>query len=153
MKPLCRLLGMVNDFTVEENRVPTFDGGNEVRDLDGKILSLAGVVMATVFGGIHCIAWFFAFPTPQEQVLWRMSAVAIIFVPWLCLFVCMCTTFKDTHILRLQNLVVIQAVLMILALMYITGRAFLLILMVTTLRNLPPGAYEAVSWTSLIPHL
>jgi hypothetical protein len=133
---------------MEKYRVPTFDGSNEVDFLDGIIISLAGLVMATVFGGIHCIAWFFAFPTSQEQVLWRMSAVAIIFVPWLCLLL---VYMGVTHIL--QNQVIMKVVFVILLLMYITGRAFLLILMVTTLRNLPPGAYEAVSWTSLIPHL
>jgi hypothetical protein len=102
MNPLDELLGIVNNFTMEEYRVPTFDGSNEVDGLDGKILSFAGLVMTTVFGGIHCIAWFFAFPTSQEQVLWRMSAVAIIFVPLICPLVSMCTTFEHTHILRLH---------------------------------------------------
>ncbi|KAJ8583491.1 hypothetical protein M405DRAFT_775354, partial [Rhizopogon salebrosus TDB-379] len=83
MNPLAGLLGIVDNFTMEEYRVPMVNGSDW--GPDGIILSLAGLVMATVFGGIHCIAWFFAFPTSQEQVLWRMSAVVITFVPWLCL--------------------------------------------------------------------
>ncbi|KAJ8586729.1 hypothetical protein M405DRAFT_822859 [Rhizopogon salebrosus TDB-379] len=152
INPLSQLLGLMDNFTTEKYRVLTFDGSNEVNELDQIILALAGFVMATVFGGIHCIAWFFAFPTYQEQVLWRMSAVAIIFIPWLALLVgAVSALFKDVHILG--DALVIEMVFIISALMYIIGRAFLLILMVTTLRNLPPGAYEAVSWTSLIPHL
>ncbi|KAJ8586741.1 hypothetical protein M405DRAFT_822873 [Rhizopogon salebrosus TDB-379] len=152
MNPLAQLLGSMDNFTTKKYRVLTFDGSNKVDELDQIILFLAGFVMATVFGGIHCIAWFFAFSTYQEQVLWRMSAVAIIFIPWLCFLVSFVVAqFEDTHILG--NLLIMEVVCIISTLIYITGRAFLLILMVTTLRNLPPGAYEVVSWTTLIPHL
>jgi hypothetical protein len=39
------------------------------------------------------------------------------------------------------------------AMLYITGRAILLILMVATLRSLPPDAYEEAPWISQVPHL
>jgi hypothetical protein len=40
--------------------------------------SIPGVILVTmVFGGIHCVAWSFAFPSPTEQLLWRISSIAI----------------------------------------------------------------------------
>ncbi|OAX32659.1 hypothetical protein K503DRAFT_701701 [Rhizopogon vinicolor AM-OR11-026] len=107
--------------------------------------------MASIFGGIHCIAWFFAFPTYPEQVLWHISAVAIILIPWLGLFFFfLSVTFLENT--ELQDLVMGTAIF-IPPPLYITGRIILLVLMATTLRNLPPDTYQAVSWISLVPHL
>ncbi|KAG1725936.1 hypothetical protein EDB19DRAFT_1753783, partial [Suillus lakei] len=39
------------------------------------------------------------------------------------------------------------------AMLYIAARAILLVLMFTTLRNLPPDAYKVLSWTTFVPHL
>ena len=36
---------------------------------------------------------------------------------------------------------------------YIIVRAVTLVLAFTSVRDLPPGAYEAVHWTTLIPHI
>lgn len=32
-------------------------------------------VIGFIFGGIHCFAWWFPFPTHREQVLWRFSSL------------------------------------------------------------------------------
>ena len=37
--------------------------------------------------------------------------------------------------------------------LYIIARAVTLILAFTSLRDLPPGAYETVHWTTFIPHV
>ncbi|OAX30858.1 hypothetical protein K503DRAFT_728170 [Rhizopogon vinicolor AM-OR11-026] len=102
--------------------------------------------MSTIFGGIHCIAWFFTFPTYQEQVLWHISAVAIILVPWLSMLLFFLNDILDKALIRSMFILIPPP-------LYITGRLILLILMFTTLRNLPPDTYQAVSWTSLVPHL
>ncbi|KAG2067531.1 hypothetical protein BDR04DRAFT_844965 [Suillus decipiens] len=129
------------------------------------ILSHAALLMATVFGGIHCIAWFFAFPTYQEQVLWRMSAVAItcapllsiitfiLQIPNLLLRLCYLTVSHLTDLLFPHSRFPLGPITSLYAILYITARAVLLVLMFTTLRSLPPDAYKAVSWTSLMPHL
>ncbi|KAG1848065.1 hypothetical protein DFJ58DRAFT_685886 [Suillus subalutaceus] len=129
-------------------RVPTFDGSITLEGSDKRVLLLSGLLMATIFGGIHCMAWFFAFPTYQERVLWRMSAIAITFTPWVCFLV------GVIHGL-IPRVVQIVCILTtgVSVILYITARAVLLVLMFTTLRNLPPDAYKAVSWTSLVPHL
>jgi hypothetical protein len=43
-------------------------------------LVLTVMVFCLPFGGIHCGAWNFSFPTPQEQVLWRVASVLSTFV-------------------------------------------------------------------------
>ena len=46
------------------------------------VSSVSGMVLVTmVFGGIHCIAWSFAFPSTTEQLLWRISSIAITGIP------------------------------------------------------------------------
>ncbi|KAG2069405.1 hypothetical protein BDR04DRAFT_1078194 [Suillus decipiens] len=165
------LMGLLKRTLTSRLRVLTFDGSIKLGDSDHTVLLLAGVLMATIFGGIHCMAWYFAFNTYQEQMLWRMSAVAIICVPWLIVL-----SFKALASLPkrradvshadggLPNIVVkrslprkramvLKSVLTLCSVVYITARAVLLVLMFTTLRNLPPGAYKAVLWTSLVPHL
>ncbi|KAG1886601.1 hypothetical protein F4604DRAFT_1571826 [Suillus subluteus] len=142
------LIGLPFMPTSRKLRVPTFDGSITLEGSDKRVLLLSGLLMATIFGGIHCMAWFFAFPTYQERVLWRMSAIAITFTPWVCFLV------GVIHSLIPQ---VVQVVCImttgVSVILYITARAVLLVLMFTTLRNLPPDAYKAVSWTSLVPHL
>ena len=37
--------------------------------------------------------------------------------------------------------------------LYIYGRGFTLALAFTSLRDLPPGAFDTVHWTTFIPHI
>ncbi|KAG1778892.1 hypothetical protein EV702DRAFT_967468 [Suillus placidus] len=144
---ILELIGLLGVPTSRKLQVPTFDGSIKLEDSDKRVLPLAALLMATIFGGIHCMAWFFAFLTYQEQVLWRASAVAITFTPWLCFLVLSpnSATVVMGLVYGLINLVSV--------ILYITARAALLVLMFTTLRNLPPDAYKAVSWTTVVPHL
>jgi hypothetical protein len=145
---IAELIGLPYIPTSGKLRVPTFDGSISLEGSDKRVLLLAGLLMATIFGGIHCMAWFFAFPTYQEQVLWRMSAIAITFTPWLCFLV---GIIHDLIPHVVQVVCIPTAVVSVI--LYITARGVLLVLMFTTLRNLPPDAYKAVSWTSSVPHL
>ncbi|KAG1815782.1 hypothetical protein DFJ58DRAFT_834348 [Suillus subalutaceus] len=103
--------------------------------------------MATTFGGIHCVAWTFAFPTYLEHLLWRISAVAITCTPWPCIF-----TLFIFNVLDIPTAVYLIVYALYVTL-YVAARGILLVLMFTTLRKLSPDAYIVVSWTSLVPHL
>jgi hypothetical protein len=139
---IAELMGLPGTPASRKFRVPTFDGSISLEGWDD-VLILAALLMATIFGGIHCMAWFFAFPTYREQVLWRMSAVAITSIPWLCFLI----------LLNIIPAIVTLICGLTFCMLYITARAILLVLMFTTLRNLPPDAYKVVLWTSLVPHL
>ncbi|KAG2141853.1 hypothetical protein DEU56DRAFT_885077 [Suillus clintonianus] len=132
-------------------RVPTFDGSIKLEESDTDILVFAGVLIATIFGGIHCTAWFFAFPTYREQVLWRVSAVAITCTPWIeiLIYVAISMDVITNFIGGMMTVVVMY----IFVLLYIVSRGMLLVLMFTTLRHLPVDAYTTVSWISVVPHL
>jgi len=153
-RPILELIGWVDIPTSRMLRVPTFDGSTTIEDSNKKVLRLAAVLMATIFGGIHCMAWFFTFPTHQEQVLWQISAIAITCTPWICL-----SLYLDSLVRRFSDSSrrvmwgVYGLICSTFVVLYITTRTVLLVLMFTTLRNLPPDAYKAMLWTSLVPHL
>ncbi|KAG1731261.1 hypothetical protein EDB19DRAFT_1912560 [Suillus lakei] len=145
--PLFELIGWREIPTSRKLRVPTFDGSIEVEESDLIVLLFAGLLMATIFGGIHYMAWFFAFPTHREQALWRMSAIAITCTPRL--------GFLSGFVPNLDRIPNVAWIIVCVSyvMLYIAARAILLVLMFTTLRDLPPDAYKALSWTSLVPHL
>ena len=100
------------------------------------------------FGAIHCISWGFSFPTHAELLMWQILCIAITAVPvyislgfllgsWLL-------GFGDTvlYFFPLSG-----------GILYIIARAITLVLAFTSLRDLPPGAYETVHWTTFIPHV
>ncbi|KAI9449653.1 hypothetical protein F5148DRAFT_1370990 [Russula earlei] len=39
------------------------------------------IVVASIFGGIHCIGWSFTFPSITERTLWRVASVSITVIP------------------------------------------------------------------------
>ncbi|KAG1827931.1 hypothetical protein EV424DRAFT_1319015 [Suillus variegatus] len=123
-------------------RVPTFDGSIDLKYSDMMVLQFAALSMATIFGGIHCLAWFFTFITNQEQLLWRICALGITGTPWLF--------FGVTYVYPAVRGTIIPLFLdlitrLLCIILYITARAILLVLMFTTLRHLPGDAYQVVS--------
>ncbi|KAG2126592.1 hypothetical protein DEU56DRAFT_891826 [Suillus clintonianus] len=64
-------------------RVATFDGIHNVKlePWESNALTFGGFGIATVFSGIHCIAWPYVFPSYEEQLLWRTSAATITIIP------------------------------------------------------------------------
>ncbi|KAG1728647.1 hypothetical protein EDB19DRAFT_1857120 [Suillus lakei] len=148
---MLRLIG-VDAMSPRKLQVPTFDGIHSIKfkPWESNVLTLTGFAIATIFGGIHCTAWFYVFPTYQEQVIWRMSALAITFAPWLA-YVAAFLLFRSR--IEKRGLIWFTVLLLVFPAVYIAARAILFILMFTTLRNLPPDAYKAVPWTKLVPHL
>jgi hypothetical protein len=64
---------------LREKCIPTFYAGEIEEDSKSYIaLLIVEMIIAMIFGGIHCIAWSFSFPTHVEQILWRASSITII---------------------------------------------------------------------------
>jgi hypothetical protein len=106
---------------------------------------IAGAVIATMFGAIHCVAWSFQFPSHTEQTLWRIASLSITCLPMVAGFEPLWIALVD-EVLGLS----IQVGCSIL---YILSRVALLVIALMSLRSLPPGAYETVHWTIFIPHV
>ncbi|KAG1731264.1 hypothetical protein EDB19DRAFT_1831753 [Suillus lakei] len=139
--------------TSRKLRVPTFDGSINLDCSHGIFLGCAGLLMAIVYGSILCIAWFYAFPTYQEQVPWRISSVVIVYAPTPLILRAGCIVELLADPASILEDVLASVVIPIWMTLQMIARITLLTLMVTTLRDLPPGAYNAASWSNLVPHL
>jgi hypothetical protein len=100
------------------------------------------IVVAVVFGGVHCIPWDFYFPTFAEQLLWRIGSVITVATP---IAIPVALSIED-GILHKFGVILFFS-------MYIFARLALLTLAFTTLRSLPIDAYTTVHWTTFIPHI
>jgi len=136
------------------------DGGVKVGDVfyaDNGItwtFGILGAVIATIFGAIHCVAWSFQFPSHTEQLLWRIASLSITSVPMLVVFAERGRELFDEQSLPHRKLAMVLDWLSYASLiLYILSRVTLLVIALTSLRSLPPGAYETVHWTIFIPHV
>ena len=134
-----------------EDRVPRFWANNT----DSENVAIADTIVLVVgvcFGAIHCIAWVFSFPTHIELLMWRISSVAITAVPIYIPFMFLLTALVSSMDFEHTAITVVFSVLPA-GILYILARAVTLVLAFTSLRDLPPGAYEIVYWTTFIPHI
>lgn len=129
-----------------EKQVPTFFSGKpeEHHILLADALAL---LVAVIFGAVHCIAWSFSFPSRTKKLLWRTSSVAIVGVPAIFIMLVLLIALDSK---RLAKPVILLSMFGIP--FYILARMVLLVLAFTTLRSLPLAAYESVHWTTFLPH-
>ena len=102
---------------------------------------LVTVIVAILFGGIHCAGWNFPFPSHAELIIWRVSSLIILIVP--------CTIpviAEPVGTIRV-------AVLAFVVVMYVLARLTLFVEAFIALRHLPRGAYAVVEWTALLLHM
>ena len=71
--------------------------------------------------------------------MWRISSVAITAVP---IFIPLMMGLDAIYFGPLSGFI-----------LYIIARAVTLVLAFTSLRDLPPGAFDTVHWTTFIPHV
>ncbi|KDQ58857.1 hypothetical protein JAAARDRAFT_715045 [Jaapia argillacea MUCL 33604] len=140
----------------QQTRVPTFYAG-AFSDQEKVIIPCVFALVATGFGAIHFLAWSLQFPSLSQQRVWRYSAVIITATPC-CEITCAIAlqALQDIKGMYLWRVLLSAATGIISASAtgtYLVLRVYLLYLSVTSLRSLPPGAYEAVDWTKFIPHV
>jgi hypothetical protein len=135
----------------EDKRVGTFYAW----DVTGKDVQTVVAAVGTVFGSIHLIGWSYAFPSHTEQLLWRVSSLAITCLPiviWGAAVIYQSLN-RSRGLLALVAKHTCRFSVTMGSTLYITSRVVLLVLPFLSLRSLPPDAYRTVSWTMLIPHL
>ena len=129
----CETLPQVpNQFSV-----PTFYAPSSPNDI---LATLIGLCVGILFGGIHCVAWYFDFPSNAEEYIWRTSAVTITSIPLIFFLIVenvrlqiTDACFQDFSSLRI--LTVYASIVF-----YCISRAALVVLPILSLRCLPPEA-------------
>ena len=124
-------------------------------DSIGKDVIIADLIMVGVgicFEAIHCIAWGFSFLTHKELLIWQVSSVAITAVPvYISLM-----GFLGFWLVNMNfevNDVIVAFTFFLAGILYIIAWVFTLALALTSLRDLPPGAFETIHWTTFVPHV
>ena len=149
-----------DDIGVGDMRVPTFYASYAVQmsETTGDAITcfICMPIVGLVFGGIHCVGWFFDFPSSAEAMLWRVSSavlsgIAFLF-PLFVTSVYFLLSGSSSSRLRLQ-LYFAYAVFSIILLVYVVSRLLLLVEAFISLRHLTPGMLALVKWTSFIPHI
>ncbi|KAF7974336.1 hypothetical protein HWV62_12392 [Athelia sp. TMB] len=151
---LAYVMGFQDDFIDlrERSRVPTFWVGN--RDDEGElfIADVIALLVAMVFGAVHCIAWFEQSQSHLEQQLWRASAITIITTPAaLVLILCLMPLLEKVS--DECGFIVIGSLFVLTALIYASARLALIVISFTSLSMLPFAAYQTVQWTTFVPHI
>ena len=111
----------------------------------------SSAIAGALFGTIHCLAWHFVFPSPAEEMMWKVSSLIVVcscFITFL-----MALSWDVLEELSVNSGIVgcsAEILLLIFlggsALLYPTARICLLILALTSLRSLPSSAFDAVRW-------
>jgi hypothetical protein len=113
------------------------------------------VVLATVFGCIHCAGWNLLFPTHQQRKLWRLASLSITIPPVLVIVFFIIRALLVScglHSPLSHNMVAgVAAVLFVF--MYVTTRFIIVGQAIAFLTHQPPSAFTAVDWSKFYPHL
>lgn len=105
-------------------------------------------LFACAFGAIHCLAWNSPFPTSKERLAWRICSVTTTALPALVALLLPPALMIEGD--RMENLSVASFVLV--AVLYIIGRATIIVLAFMTLRALPADAFQTVKWSNYLQH-
>lgn len=123
-------------------------------DVASAPFSCLAAFSGAIFGMIHCLAWNFEFPSPVEQILWRISSSII---SGLCIFIMIATLgymiYKSNRKDQSHSFNISEVACSILAMCFVLTRLSLITLSIMGLRALPASAFDAVQWSGFIPHI
>ena len=141
------------DSYIDDKKIPTFYATEEDKAKVACVVCMP--VFGIVFGGIHCVGWFFDFPSSAEAMLWRVSSVVLTGIAFLflILFTFVAALFGDSITRTHQRRYFSIAVFSITLLVYVVSRLLLLVEAFISLRHLTSGMLALVKWTSFIPHI
>ncbi|KAJ7130439.1 hypothetical protein C8R44DRAFT_731962 [Mycena epipterygia] len=142
---------------IQATSVPTFwamDWQEEVDRTELNIPFLIELLVGTIFGAIHCVAWNADFPSVVEMWMWRSSALLVAAIPAVLGIFYTFYELSATGGAIEETLKTIGGAMTLVSIaLYPIARLFLIIIPFTSLRALPPGAFIDVDWSVYIPHL
>ncbi|GLB44560.1 hypothetical protein LshimejAT787_1701870 [Lyophyllum shimeji] len=118
----------------------------------------------TIFGALHCIAWSFQFPSDAEEILWRLSSIAVTCLPVYGLlysrYISLALEYAKSPAncpLFLRPLFRPSVIFLVMLyypalLLYLSARLILTVQMFVLLRASDTGIFQTVQWLTFIPH-
>ena len=122
---------------------------------NGGVLILAMATSPIIYGLTHFLAWSDQFPTPLEQLLWRVSSIAVTCSGFFGIFAIAFSVFCEDRskiIVSISNALAISITLMT-ALAHVLASGFLIVESVWQLLFLDDTAYQLPTWSNYWPHL
>ncbi|KAI1418369.1 hypothetical protein F5Y13DRAFT_149042 [Hypoxylon sp. FL1857] len=110
------------------------------------------ILAGMVFGAIHCAAWNSDFPTPIEQLLWRIASIftaTLLPVYYAVSFVNYRLNYQPPSAVRLTMMIISSYIV---PLGYCLARLYLMVEIFRSLCFLPSSAF-LTTWSSEIPHV
>jgi hypothetical protein len=123
-------------------------------------LAFGAVVGGALFGGLHCLAWNFQFPTSGEALAWKICSVLTTGLPTLSLapliaWLQVNTSYRSPYLVATVERPTIRFLvgmsLITILLTYILARLFLMVEIFRSLFFLPPEAFVD-TWSGSFPH-
>ncbi|EMD37400.1 hypothetical protein CERSUDRAFT_123383 [Gelatoporia subvermispora B] len=116
------------------------------------------LVVATCvgFGLWCCLAWNNTFPSRTEQQLWRICAVLSTFplpVAVIAIAVLNPSQRRSGSLMYIVSKFMYSFALALSTALYIFPRSFLVIEMIIGLRQMAPGTFNVIRWTTFLPHI
>ena len=129
----------IDNFLVEESR------NKASINPDSRSTQAFLLVLNLCYGGIHAAAWNAHFPSVVEENFWRAAACFVFLESvWIAL-----VWYFDP---KLESFWTSLSTILI-SLLYIVARLFLITEAFISVRSLPIGAYNTVSWSNFLPHI
>ncbi|KIJ99717.1 hypothetical protein K443DRAFT_623211 [Laccaria amethystina LaAM-08-1] len=159
IRPMSDMIGSGEAISVKPGakRVPTFHARG-VTPTESFAMGFISSTLATIFGGIHCIAWSFSFPTLVERTIWRIASLAITSIPFIMLALFFLLNFSYSDTWKMSSIgwavgLFVDLATFVVVMIYVISRLILLVQAFLALRALSSGAYDAIQWTRFVPHL
>ena len=150
------VFGIVTTSTIHPgaSHVPSFYAPVTKSDRWSRMVVFA--LFGAIFGGLHCIGWYFKYPTHSEQTLWQATSLAITVIPLIVApidFLLATRDISSCQKFERRALLILDLIMTILLFVYVPARLSLIAQALALLREQPSSALVAVDWTKYVPHL
>ncbi|KAL9596875.1 MAG: hypothetical protein Q9219_005501 [cf. Caloplaca sp. 3 TL-2023] len=108
-----------------------------------------------IFGAVHFVAWNFAFPTPLERFLWRLSCTVLVSFPLLgtAFYWIMQQLARKSGAVDKQLNRALRPMCYVISVVYLLARVFLIVEVFRALAYPERSVFEEVGWPTWIPYL
>ncbi|OCL06695.1 hypothetical protein AOQ84DRAFT_410365 [Glonium stellatum] len=131
---------------------------NDFVRIDGWLptMAIAMAISTAVFGGLHCLAWNFEFPTEAELGIWMVASVLSATIPTFALLLNI-TFVTGIHRDKLESAIsprdrASRLITIVGGLFYAVIRMLLLVLTFCAFRSVPEGLFIG-TWTRFLPSI